>query len=125
MGDERTAEASIIHGQMRQGGLEDDPRIDLTDAERAQVASLARLADRLQASMQLVHPSPAFVRSLREELVEEAEHRMTRRKRRQRVAMIGAAVFGSVVSVASVVGAIVVLVKWLRTRTQARHAPAG
>ena len=98
------------------------PHADLASEKRAEMASLLQLADRLDARMNPVHPSPAFVRSLGEELVREAERRIAKREKRHRIAVVSAAVAGAIVSVASLVGGIVMLVKWLRTRSEARQA---
>jgi hypothetical protein len=97
-------------------------RANLTEEERSELASLLELADQLDARMVTVRPSPVFVRSLGRELVEEAERRLAKREKRHRIAVISAAVAGGVVSIVSLVGGIVVLVKWLRTRTEARQA---
>jgi hypothetical protein len=125
MREERVLEA--LMGRMERqtaplpAGFDADPSEDLTEAERAEVESLLYIAGQLEKRMQPVHPSPAFVRSLRAELVEEARRQMSKRERRHRLAVISAAVAGAVVSVASVVGGIVLLIKWLRTRTEARQ----
>ena len=113
------AEALAAHVE---GGQVHPEGPDLSDEEQAELASLLYIADRLDAQMEPRRPSPAFVRSLGEELEREAEQCMARRKRRHRVAVISAAVAGGIVSVASLVGGVVVLVKWLRTRTEARQA---
>ncbi len=97
----------------------------LSDEERAELTSLIHLSDCLDARMRPLRPSPSFVRSLGEELVREAERRMVKREKRRRIAVISAAVAGGLVSVASLVGGIVVLVKWLRTRSEARQASAA
>jgi hypothetical protein len=119
----REALAALVDRRMADGPDERgvDPRNDLTDEERAELKSLVLLADRLEERMTRVRPSATFVRSLRAELVEEARHRMAKRERRHRVAMIGAAVAGAAVSIASLVGGVVVLIKWLRTRTEPRR----
>jgi len=95
---------------------------NLSEEERGELASLLELADQLDARMVPVRPSPVFVRSLGQELVEGAERRLAKREKRHRIAVISAAVAGSIVSIVSLVGGIVVLVKWLRTRTEARQA---
>jgi hypothetical protein len=122
MREERIAEALAAH--VEKGGVRTftEEVTDLAEEERHEVESLVRLADCLEARMQPVQASPAFVQSLRQELVEVAERRIAERERRHRIAMISAAVAGAVVSVASLVGGIVVLIKWLRTRTEARQA---
>ena len=95
---------------------------ELPECDRQELVSLLRLARHLDSHMPLLQAPSLFSQSLRQELVKEAERRMVRRRRRRRVALIGGAVAGIVVSIASVVGGIVVLVKWLRTRTEARQA---
>jgi hypothetical protein len=126
MRQERLREALAAHvegrGAEAPAGYGFDASVDLTDEERAELASLISIADQLDERMQPVHPSPAFVRSLRADLVEKAKSQMNRRERRHRVAMISAAVAGAVVSIASLAGGVVLLIKWLRTRTEARQA---
>ncbi|MGD2105358.1 MAG: hypothetical protein PVJ55_09660 [Anaerolineae bacterium] len=109
--------ASLLEGGDRQSA---GP--DLSDEARAELQALRHLADRLAVRMKPVRPAPAFVRSLGDELVGEAERRMAKRERRHHIAVIGAAVAGGLVSIASLVGGAVVLVKWLRTREGARQA---
>jgi hypothetical protein len=120
----REALASLVEGRGVQAPAGDglDPSKGLTDEERAELKSLILVADRLAERMQPVDPSPVFVRSLGAELVEEAGRQMVKRERRHRAAVISAAVAGAVVSIASVVGGVVMLIKWLRTRTDARQA---
>jgi hypothetical protein len=103
----------------------DGASADLTDGERAELASLVFLADQLEERMQPLHPSPAFVRSLGAKLVEGVRRQMVKRERRRRVAVISAAVAGGLVSIASLAGGVVLLIKWLRTRTEARQASAA
>lgn len=122
MRKEEMAELLAAHTEERDVGASADRTADLTEEERDELESLVQLSDCLEARMQPVQASPAFVRSLGQELVEAAEHRIAEQRRRHRIAMIGAAVAGAVVSIASVVGGIVVLIKWLRTRTEARQA---
>jgi len=95
----------------------------LTDEERKELTPLFRLSQRLQQNMQLVHPSPSFVHSLRDELVKESRRRIALRERIRRIVMIGAAALGSILSIVSVVGGIVLLVKWLRARSSTPRAP--
>ena len=89
--------------------------------ENAELTSLLGVAHRLDARMKPLSPSPAFVRSLRHELLGEARRCARRREKRHRIAVISAAIAGAVVSLASLIGGFVVLVKWLRTRTEARN----
>lgn len=105
-----------------EGGEADIQGMDMGEAERAELEALLYVADRLDARLRPVRPSPAFVESLGQELVAEAERRMLKREKRHRVAVISAAVAGGIVSLVSLVGGIVMLVKWLRTRSEARQA---
>lgn len=108
-----------------EGGGDRRTGLDINQEDRDELEALLRLADHLDRRMKPVRPAPAFVQSLGEELVREAESRMRRRERRHRIAVISAAVAGGIVSVASLVGGIVVLVKWLRTRGGARQVSAA
>lgn len=94
--------------------------IYLTDEERRQLTSLFHLAERLSQSIHPVQPSAGFVRSLGQELVNNASHQVALTKRMRKTVLISAAAAGAMVSIASLVGAIVfVIVRW-RQRTQAR-----
>jgi hypothetical protein len=126
MREERVREALAAHVEGR-GGQAPAERIvemsrGMTEEEQHELASLIVVADRLEERMERVQPSATFVQSLRAELVEEARRRTKSRERRHRVAVISAAVAGAAVSIASLVGGVVVLIKWLRTRTEARQA---
>lgn len=122
MREERIAEALSVHTERRNVETLVEQMTDLTEEERSELESLIVVADRLEAQMQPVQASPAFVRSLGQELVCAAEQQMAQRKRRHRIAVISAAIAGGVVSIASVVGGILVLIRWLRNRTEARQA---
>lgn len=99
-------------------------QIDPTDAERNQLTPLFQLAERLNQSMQPVQPSAVFVRSLGQELVCNAKHQVVLAKRLRKSVLIGAAAVGSLLSIASLVGAIVfVIVRW-RERANARAIQA-
>lgn len=67
-----------------------------------QEADLAQISDRLRRCFVPVEPPPAFVRSLKVELMEAARQRQERARRLRRVLLLGAAVFGSAASVAGV-----------------------
>jgi len=125
MGEERIREALAAHveGRIRPGPASQGAPVSgaLTGEAHTELASLDRLADLLSERMQPLRPSPVFVQSLGAELVEAAGRKMKSRERRRRVAVIGAAVAGAAVSVASLVGGVVVLIRWLRTRTAARQ----
>jgi hypothetical protein len=129
MGEERVREALAAHVEGR-GGLgpvSQGAQVggELTEEEHTELESLARLADLLTERLQPLRPSSVFVQSLGAELVEAAGRKMKSRERRHRVAVIGAAVAGAAVSVASVVGGVVVLIRWLRTRTATRQVSAA
>ena len=102
-------------------------QINITDEERGRLAPLCQLAERLQQNMQPVQPSATFVRSLGKELVDNAKRQIALTKRLRRAMLIGAAALGSLLSIASVIGAIVFVVARLRARAQAQAicAPAG
>ena len=102
-------------------------QIDITDEERSRLAPLIQLGERLHRSMQPVQPSADFVRNLGKELVDQTRRQIRLTKRLRRAALIGAAALGSLLSIASVVGAIVFVVARLRARAQARaiQAPTG
>jgi len=122
VGPERAADrmAELLAGHV-DAGVDCPSASGLPAEDRAELASLLKIARSLDARMTPARPSPAFVQSLGRELVEEAARRARQRKKRHRVAVISAAVAGGIVSVASVVGGIVMLVKWLRTRGDARQ----
>jgi hypothetical protein len=127
MDEKRLAEVSAAHAEGLIGYPEAMQHIHITDEERSRLAALFELAERLQQSMQPVQPSAAFVRSLGQELVASAKRQITLTKRLRRGALIGAAALGSLLSIASVVGAIVFVVARLRARAQTRaiHASTG
>jgi hypothetical protein len=127
MDERRLAELSAAHAEGLIGYPEAMQQVHITDEEHSRLAALFQLAERLQQSMQPVQPSAAFVRSLGQELVASAKRQITLTKRLRRGALIGAAALGSLLSIASVVGAIVFVVARLRERAQTRaiRAPTG
>ena len=102
-------------------------QIQVTDEERGRLAGLLQLAERLQQTMQPIQPSAAFVHSLGKDLMDSARRRIALTKRLRRIALIGAAALGSLLSIASLVGAIVFVVARLRARAHARatHVPTS
>jgi len=98
-----------------------------TEGVTGRLTPLPQLAERLQQSMLPVQPSVVFVRNLGRELVDNARRQIALTRRLRRAAVIGAAALGSLVSIASLVGAIVFVVARLRARAQARavHVPTG
>jgi hypothetical protein len=127
MDKKRVDEVLAAHAEKLIDQTEAIPQIDITDEERGRVAPLFQLAERLQHSMQPVQPSASFVRSLGQELVDQTKRQMMVTQRLRRAAVIGAAALGSLLSIASVVGAIVFVVVRLRARAEARaiRAPTG
>jgi hypothetical protein len=124
MDKERTARLLAAHADRLIGQPEAMQQIAITDAERAELAPLFQLAEHLHQSMMPTQPSATFVRSLGKELVNNARRQMALTKRVRKGLLIGAAAVGSLVSIASVVGAIVfVVVRW-RARSHARTAHA-
>jgi len=127
MNEKRAAQVLATHTEGLIGQREAVRQINMTDEERGRLAPLFQLAERLQQSMPLVQPSAVFVHSLGKELMDNAKRQITLTKRLRRAMLIGAAALGSLLSIASVVGAIVFVVARLHARTQARaiHAPTG
>ncbi len=127
MNKKRAAEAMSIHADKLVGKPQGKPQINLTDVERKQLTPLFQLAERLYQSKSPVQPSPAFVRSLGKELAGSAKRQITLTKRLRKTVLIGAAAVGSLLSIASVVGAIVfVIVRWReRMQTRAIQATTG
>jgi len=102
-------------------------RIHLGKKAELEVRPLFDLAERLQHTMKPVQPRTPFVQELKNDLAHRAQRHMAANKRMKNVFVVGAAVVGSLVSVASVIGAIVLLIKTLHQRTHRRntalHAP--
>jgi len=126
MDEKRATEALAAYTDVLIGRPE-ATRLRLTDEERAQLAPLFQLADRLQRNLKPVQPSAVFVRSLGKELAGKARSQSALAKRMRRRMLIGAAAVGSLVSIASIVGAIVFVVARLRERARAgtAHASTG
>ena len=90
------------------------------------MASVVGLAGRLSDALRPVRPSAAFVSSLGRELVRDAAIRVEAWKRRRRSVTIIAAGVGIVLSLASLVGAVLYLTSRSRGRTEAgagEHSP--
>jgi len=101
-----------------QGAVE----VPLAEREGLDAGSLLDLADSLQRAMAPVQPRTPFIYELRKKLVYRARRRQTAARRTKHTFKIGAAVVGALVSAASIVGAIILVVKTLHERTQARAA---
>lgn len=127
MSEERVAEVLAAHAEELLGRPGAMQEIHVTKVERERLAPLFRLAERIQQDMQPVQPSADFVRSLGKELVGGAKRQIALTKRLRRAALIGAAAIGSILSIASVIGAIVFVIARLRAQSQAQtaHAPTG
>lgn len=127
MNRKRMAEVLSAHAEGLTGRPEAMQRLNVTAEERSRMSPLFRLAERLQQSMQPVQPPAAFVHSLGKELADSAKRQIALTKRLRRAVMIVAAALGSLVSIASLVGAIIFVVVRLRARAQARalRAPVG
>jgi hypothetical protein len=132
MNRKRIAEVLAAHAEELTGRPEAMRQIDLTDEERAELSPILQLAEQLHQSMQpaqRVRPSAAFARSLGKELVDNAKRqiqaRIQRKERVRRATFIGAAVVGTLVSIASAVWAIVFLIARLRARGRELQAPTS
>ncbi len=74
--------------------------------------SLLAVAELMQGALVPVQPRPSFLRNLGKTLVASVRHsRQALAARTRRAALVGAAVLGSLVSVASVVGVIVYVMR--------------
>jgi|YNPNPStandDraft_1061719.scaffolds.fasta_scaffold00812_16 hypothetical protein len=91
--------------------------LPLAGQEAAGLKPWIQVIERINASMTPVQPSAAFVQSLGRELRRRAGQQIAQRARLQRTLLIGAAV-GSIVSVASVAGAIAFVLLRRRGRAQ-------
>lgn len=80
-------------------------------------ATLVQIIERLQRWLVPVEPPPAFARSLKVELIEAAQQQYQRTHRLRRILVVGAAIIGSVASVAGLTAFLI-----LRRRARA-HPP--
>ena len=83
-------------------------------------AALVELGEQLQLALRPVQANAAFVQSLRCELVAGARHQAVTDAGPRRTALVAAAAVGSVISVASVIGAVV----YFSTRRRSQAQPA-
>lgn len=123
MNEKSILEALAAHAERLTGHTDDGQQTKLTDQEQEQLTPLFQLAEQLHASMPRVQPPATFVRSLRKEMMEQTARQFALKKRRRRTVVIGAATAGSLVSIASLVGAIAFVVARLRARAQAQAIP--
>lgn len=82
-------------------------------------ATLVQIIERLQRWLVPVEPPPAFARSLKVELIEAARQQYQRAHRLRRILVVGAAIVGSVASVAGLTAFLI-----LRRRARA-HPPVA
>jgi hypothetical protein len=120
MDKRRTDEILSAHAEALLGHPQSLLQADVTDEEQYELAPLFALAEQLRQSMSPVQPSAAFVRSLGKELANSAQYQVAASKRMRRGVLIGAATVGSLVSIASVVGAIIYLISRFRGRSHAQ-----
>ncbi len=120
MNEERAEEILSAHAEALLGRPEGLSPADVTDEEQYELAPLFTLAEQLYQSMPPVRPSAAFVHSLGKELAGSAQRQVAASQRMRRGVLIGAATVGSLVSIASVVGAIVYMISRFRARPRVR-----
>ena len=120
MNERRTDEILSAHAEALLGHQQAMLRAGVTDTEQHELAPLFTLAEQLHQSMPPVQPSAAFVHSLGKELASSAQHQIAAAKRMRRGVLIGAATVGSLVSIASVVGAIIYVISRFRARSHAQ-----
>ncbi len=116
----RTTAVLAAHADGLIGRPEAIRQMGVTDQEREELAPLFQVAEQLHQVMRPVQPSAAFVRSLGKELTLNARRQIAATKQVRKRLLIGAAAVGSLVSVASVVGAIVFFIARWRARSHAR-----
>jgi hypothetical protein len=120
MDKKRATEVLSAHAEELLGRPQAMRQVSPTREEISQLAPLFQLAEQVYGTMQPVQPSAAFVHSLGQELMDVAKRQVALTKRLRRAVLIGAAAVGSLLSIASVIGAVVFLIVRLRERAQAR-----
>lgn len=120
MDKKRATEVLSAHAEELLGRPQAMRQASPTKEEVSQLAPLFQLAEQVYGTMQPVQPSAAFVHSLGQELMDGAKRQVALTKRLRRAVLIGAAAVGSLLSIASVIGAVVFLIVRLRERAQAR-----
>jgi hypothetical protein len=124
MDDKRAVEVLSAHAEQLLGRPQAMRQASPTSEEISQLTPLFQMAEQVYGTLQPVRPSAAFVRSLGQELVDGAKRQVALTKRLRRTVLIGAAAVGSLLSIASVIGAIVFVIVRLRERAQARALQA-
>jgi hypothetical protein len=118
MKDRRADEILSAHTEALFGHPEEFLQTDMTDEEQDELTPLFTLAEQLRQSLPPVHPPAAFAHSLGKELAGSAQYQIAAAKRMRRSVLIGAATIGSLVSIASLIGAVVYIISRLRARPQ-------
>ena len=98
---------------------------EFDDEQLEDFAALVDLGRRLRAALVPVAPSRAYVRSLQRELAGQAARRHPRVRDPRRTALVAAAAVGSLISVASVIGAVAYVVTRRRAQTTTRPVHAS
>lgn len=98
---------------------------NLDDRQLEEYSTLIELTRSLRSALVPVAPSAAFVQSLKRELVSNAAARHTPGRDPGRTALVAAAAVGSLISLASVVGAVAYVVTRRRAQTRARPVHAS
>jgi hypothetical protein len=124
MDEKRATEVLSAHAEQLLGRPQAMRQAGPTSEEISQLAPLFQLAEQVYRTMQPVQPSAVFVRSLGQELMDGAKRQAALTKRLRRAVLIGAAAVGSLLSIASMIGAIVFVIVRLRERAQARAVQA-
>ena len=121
------AEALAAHPEGLPRGVGTGTALLTDDEQQEEFAALLDLGRRLRAALLPVEPPAAFVRSLRREFVSQAARQAyaTTDRDPRRTALVAAAAVGSLISVASVVGALVYVVTRRRARMAAQPARAS
>ncbi len=122
MTEQRIVELLGAHADSLVGRPQTVRPVALEPQEREQLAPLFSLAEELKGRMAPVRPAPAFAQSLKRELLEHHALYTTRARRQRRSVVIGAVAAGSVLSIASLVTAIVLVAQRARARSGARIA---
>jgi hypothetical protein len=124
MDNKRATEVLSAHAEQLLGRPQAMRQANPTDEELDQLSPLFQVAERVHETMQPVQPSAAFIHNLGQELIDGAKRQVALTKRLRRAVLIGAAAVGSLLSIASVIGAVVFLIVRLRERAQARTLQA-
>ena len=124
MDKKRATEVLSAHAEELLGRPQALRQTSPTREEIGQLTPLFQIAEHVHETMRPVQPSAAFVHSLGQELMDGAKRQMALTKRLRKTVLIGAAAVGSLLSIASVIEAVVFLIVRLRERAQARAVQA-